>query len=501
MNDRDLPAGLVRELRRGQVAVFAGAGASVAAGMPTWLQLIDQLAEDLGVYESAPHGRLQLSQLSAIPQYYENRFGRKSLTERVRALIPRRGVAPSEVHELLAELPCDLYYTTNFDILLEDALDAKGREFDTIATEEDAKDHTSRDRCHVRKIHGSIDIANSLVLTRDDFLRYDARHPHLSERLRTDLATTTFLFMGYSLDDPDFSLLYDRVFLSLAPLERRHYITVFGANLHQIEDLRRRGLEVINLDEWSTPGRMDGLVQFLRSLCAATSDALHIRRLLGNPVKGAHLPVVVPSYIHPTEGYEYLPRMDLGVARAIDTGASLLGMTTEVFADADVLSEGPESFLQRDVVLIGSPRGNKVTEYVFDTHGFRLQSKNAVYARFEPGVERALIVGCGEEERIFKSIDSAKYHGQEDNFEYALLARYRNPWAAGKYLWVMAGLWGLGTQALADFFNSGGYRDLPWEAEGEALTVLRVRYAENNAGKGSYRHKGIDFAWTSLGRP
>ena len=170
--------------------------------MPTWLQLVDQLAEDLGIDDAPLHGRLQLSQLAAIPQYYENRFGRKSLTERVRTLIPRRGVEPSEVHELLADLPCDLYYTTNFDLLLEDALGHRGREFETIATEEDAKDHTSRDICHVRKIHGSIDIATSLVLTRDDFLRYDARHAHLSERLRTDLATTTFLFLGYSLDDP-----------------------------------------------------------------------------------------------------------------------------------------------------------------------------------------------------------------------------------------------------------------------------------------------------------
>ncbi len=499
MNETDLPAGLVRELRRGQVAVFAGAGASVAAGMPTWLQLVDKLAEDLGMYDSTPTGRLQLSQLTSIPQYYENRFGRKSLTERVRALIPRRGVSPSEVHRLVADLPCDLYYTTNFDILLEDALDARGREFETIATEEDAKDHTSRDRCHIRKIHGSIDIANSLVLTRDDFLRYDARHPHLSERLRTDLATTTFLFLGYSLDDIDFSMLYDRVFLSLAPLERRHYITVFGANPHQVEDLRRRGLEVIDLRYWNTSGHEDGLDAFLQSLCAATSDAVHIRRMFGNPPKGTEIPIVVPSYIHPTEGYEYFPRMDLDVARALEGGASLLGLKTEIFADADVVNDNPEVFLQSDVVMIGSPRGNKLSAFVFDINGQRLQSKNSIYVKFEAGHERTLTVGCRDDERTYSSIDSSTYRGEGDNVEYAVIARYRNPWAQGHYLWLMAGLWGLGTQALADYFKSGGYRSLPWESEGEAVSVLRIRYAQGNVSKGVYHHKDTDLVCTFAG--
>ena len=174
--------------------------------------------------------------------------------------------------------------------------------------------------------------------------------------------------------------------------------------------------------------------------------------------------------------------MDLDVARAVDAGASLLGLSTEVFADADILSEDAERFLQNgDIILIGSPRGNRVTEWVFDTHGHRLQSRNSIYARFEPGHERTLIVGSRDEEHEFKSIDSAKYLGESDNFEYALLARYRNPWAPGKHLWTMAGLWGLGTQALADYLNSGGYRDLPWDTEGEAMSVLRIRYAAGNA--------------------
>ena len=494
---QNLPTALVREFRSSQVTVFVGAGASVAAGMPTWLQLVDALADDLGMYDDTPTGRLQLSQLSSIPQYYENRFGRKSLTERIRALIPKKTARPSIVHELIADLPCDLFYTTNFDALLEVSLENRGRHFETVATEEDAKDYTNRDHCQVRKIHGSINTANSLVVTRDDFLRYDARHPNITERLRTDLATTTFLFVGYSLDDPDFSLLYDRVFLSLAPLERRHYITVFGANAHQTEDLRRRGLEVIDLDLWHSLNATDGLSHFLRALGEATSEAVHVRRLFGIRERGTEMPTAIPSYIHPDEGYEYFPRMDLQVARSLDLALGLIGVSSEVHADADVMHGDYESFLRQDCILVGSPRGNKLSEFVFDRSGEKIGAVNDIKVRFLPGEERSLIVDYRGEKRIFRARDSGTTQTEGSQAEYAVIARFVNPWRTETNLWLMAGLWGLGTQAISEFISEGQYRKLPWDSLGTACSVLKILYDREDKIKGPYKHRGIEIVWNS----
>lgn len=496
MDIDDLPPGLVREFRVGQAAVFAGAGASVDAGLPTWSQLVEELADELGIAETTSTGRLQLSNLTAIPQYYENRFGRKSLTEKLRDAIPRKGTEPSASHQLLADLPCNLYYTTNFDVLLEHALEAAGREFETVSSEEDAKDHSGRETCQVRKIHGSIDTANSLVITRDDFLRYEPKHPHLSERLRTDLATTTFLFVGYSLDDPNFSQLYDRVFLALAPFERRHYMTVFGANHYQVEDLRRRSLEIIDLDLWSSPGTRDGLPQFLTHLCAATSDALHIRKVFTTVTKGDEVPIVLPSHIHPVEGYEYFPRMDFQVARSLDQALSLLGVPTEIYADADVLATNPDAFLAADIVLVGSPRGNTVSEYVFDTCADKVSSSSPLTINFVPGETRQLLVSDGTHTETFTGTDPARFEDEEVHTEYAVIARYSNPWAPRCNLWLIAGLWGLGTQALANLFASGGYRDLDWPADGNALSVLAIQFTREDVGRRPYRHRSIEVVTT-----
>lgn len=495
MGAQHLPPGLVRELRQGQVAVFVGAGTSIEAGLPTWTELVDHLAEDLGLLDASAGGKVRYSQLSAVPQYYENRFGRKSLTERIRDLLPRKGVRPSVSHQLLADLPCDLFYTTNFDVLLEAALEASGRDFATISTEEDAKDHSGRDQCQVRKIHGSIDTANSLVITRDDFLRYDARHPHISERLRTDLATTTFLFVGYSLDDPDFSLLYDRVFLALAPFERRHYITVFDANEHQVEDLRRRGLEVIKLNDWNDSASVahDGLQTFLRQLCEATSDAVHLRKIFCSIERGQDVPVVVPSYIHPEEKYEFFPRMDFNVARSLEQALSLLGATSEIYADADVIRGDPDAFLRQNLILVGSPRGNKLSEYVFETKAQIFQDRD-VSVTFEAGETRALLVGKGEQVERFEGRDPAKSSDPGQHVEYAVVARYANPWNARTNLWLMAGLWGLGTQALADVIATGRFRELDWPPDGDAAVVLRIPYTYAGINKATRSYDGIEIA-------
>jgi hypothetical protein len=507
MDARDPPPGLVHQLRVGQVALFAGAGASVEAGLPTWSQLVDQLAHELGLSDASSDGRrLNLGQLTAIAQYYENRFGRKSLTEKLRDLIPRNGTAPSPSHRLLADLPCDLYYTTNFDGLLEASLEAGGREFEVVSSEEDARDHSGRDRCQVRKLHGSIDTAQSLVITRDDFLRYDARHQHLSERLRTDLATTTFLFCGYSLDDPDFSLIYDRAFLALAPFERRHYITVFDANDYQIEDLRRRGLEVINLETWNTAGNHDGLTNFLSSLCEATSDAMHIRRdamhirrLFSTVTRGVELPIVVPSYIHPVERYELLPRMDFQVGTSVDRAMSLLGVPTGICADIDVIDDDPERFMSRDVALVGSPRGNKMSEFVFDAQGHMLRERSGITVEFVKGDERQLILGDAHGRYVFSGTDPAQCDDDDEHYEYAVIARYRNPWAPLKSLWLMAGLWGLGTQALADLFVAGGYRKIPWPTDGDVASVLRITYTRTEVKQGPFRHRQMEVVRTVPG--
>src|SRR5205807_2126210 len=131
-----LPRGLLEAFNQSRVAIFIGAGASVASGMPAWDELVGHLADELNIPPDVGEGRFSPRLLAAIPQYYENRYGRRALTDAVRNYVPRHARKVSPIHELLAKLPCDLYYTTNFDLLLEHALATQNREFDLVASED-----------------------------------------------------------------------------------------------------------------------------------------------------------------------------------------------------------------------------------------------------------------------------------------------------------------------------------------------------------------------------
>jgi len=119
---------------------------------------------------------------------------------------------PGTAHLALVQLPWDVIYTTNYDPLVERAADGSavrpaGQVRPIVSINTDLTPFTDEDILYY-KLHGSVDIANTeegrLVLTREDYRYYeDLRKPFFA-RLRTDLTSRTFVFVGYSLSDDNF---------------------------------------------------------------------------------------------------------------------------------------------------------------------------------------------------------------------------------------------------------------------------------------------------------
>src|SRR5258708_7516734 len=81
---------------------------------------------------------------------------------------------PPLAHRLLAQLPIDEFWTTNFDPLLERAI-GDAHVFANDA--ELASAHVEPGERRVNKMHGSIDPPGPFVLTRDDYELYPTTHP------------------------------------------------------------------------------------------------------------------------------------------------------------------------------------------------------------------------------------------------------------------------------------------------------------------------------------
>lgn len=131
---------------------------------------------------------------------------------------------PGTAHLALVQLPWDIIYTTNYDLLIEmagssSAITPAGPIKPVFSTDTDLGQFHENDVLYY-KLHGSVDVANTpigrLILTRDDYRFYEQHRKLLFRRLRTDLALKTFVFIGYSLRDDNFRAILSDIRAELA---------------------------------------------------------------------------------------------------------------------------------------------------------------------------------------------------------------------------------------------------------------------------------------------
>lgn len=125
--------------------------------------------------------------------------------------------SPGVAHLGLVQLPWDKIYTTNFDMLLEQAASSEvvqsaGSLRVITSTTADVSVLSEEDIPYY-KLHGSLDIANTfdgkLILTKKDYREYEKYKKPLFKRLKTDIESRTFVFIGYSLIDTNFRAVLD----------------------------------------------------------------------------------------------------------------------------------------------------------------------------------------------------------------------------------------------------------------------------------------------------
>jgi hypothetical protein len=181
--------------RRGQLAVFIGAGVSAAAGRPTWEQLVDELAARSGFDGDLREGLAKLP-----PQDSAALLARELGREQLEAFVKERfGPGPYALaHALIANLPVQEFVTTNYDPLVELAATDIGRDL-TVLPFEEARPGAP----WLLKLHGDAAHPESVVLTREEYLQLGDSRAALAGVLHSLLLTRHVLFVGTSMLDDD----------------------------------------------------------------------------------------------------------------------------------------------------------------------------------------------------------------------------------------------------------------------------------------------------------
>lgn len=268
--------GLVRELAdkatAGKLVPFLGAGTSISAGAPSWKTLITRLASTVGLTQNEIRKLEELNvldQAAYLRELYQDEglhFGTavKDIVD-----LSRYGLAPS----LLAGLPSKEAITLNYDDLFELASLDAGRDRTVLPG-----NHGSKTDGWLLKLHGSVDDPDSIVLTRDDYLGYNASREALSALVKATLITHHLLFVGFGLADDHFHAIVHDVERALA--RDKETKEALGTALTLFEDplqsrLWEGKLRLVPMSKESTtpPEAARSLEIFLDALLAYSTDS------------------------------------------------------------------------------------------------------------------------------------------------------------------------------------------------------------------------------------
>jgi hypothetical protein len=204
-------------MRENRCVLFCGSGLSAWAKLPTWKKLLQDIIDHVG--EELPdesdldelHRLLEAGKLLEIADHCREVLGPRYHSFLQEQLRGDKGDIP-EPHKIITELPFSAVVTTNYDKLLE-------RSFMSNASLPKTPTHRDVDMLgpllfdgsfFILKAHGDIDRPESMVLTTRDYQEIIHANQAFNTIFSAILLTKAILFIGYSLNDPDFRLLFDR---------------------------------------------------------------------------------------------------------------------------------------------------------------------------------------------------------------------------------------------------------------------------------------------------
>jgi formylglycine-generating enzyme required for sulfatase activity len=235
-----IPQELVTAIARGDAVLFVGAGLSAGAGLPGWSALLAPLADEIELPAE------KRGDLLRVAQYCQNELGRQRVIEAILNATDTTGKPVTENHRRLVRLGCATWITTNYDDLLERTLREAGISPRTVV-EDNTLSFTTGETVTLLKPHGDRGQSESIIVTKADYDTLALQRPLMQSKLKTLLAEKTFLFLGYSLRDPDFGLVLAEVGQYLGQFQRNAYAVLFDADRFTIADLQRQHIKALTL--------------------------------------------------------------------------------------------------------------------------------------------------------------------------------------------------------------------------------------------------------------
>lgn len=257
---------IIKAIDSGRCLVFLGAGACTSfkhkgkeiPGLPTGRQLAETLAEKCQYTNGKDCDLLKAAEYFL----YKHNGDRGELEKAISQEIPINCKA-RPIHTVLAQLKqVKVMITTNYDSLLEQELDKYRKPIlDVYRHRNPTAGHFSyttflgEDEVVLHKMHGSVKVPGSMVITRSDYIYYLA-HLHDVDRGMPEyfrkimIPQCTLLFLGYSLEDWNFQVIWEGLLsdLMFKNPTKKAYALMKNPGDFQKEYWRDRNIRVFDQD-------------------------------------------------------------------------------------------------------------------------------------------------------------------------------------------------------------------------------------------------------------
>jgi len=267
----------------GRLIPFIGAGASISVAWteggkakrgPSWKQLVDQAAKQLG-FNDPELLRTRGTDLQILEYFKTKNAGQfASLTNWLFSEMrpPDDALRASAIHRELANLlESRLFYTTNYDDFIERSFHLHGRDCRSVVVEEHiAESFKFQNVAEIIKFHGDLNFPNKMVLSESHYEDRLKLSDGMDYRLRSDLLGRVLLFIGYSFRDWNVSYLFRLVNEQFQQLPgsltgRRAYIAVPDPSDFEVQLFRNRNIEVIPVSGLDQANDIAQLLEEIRS--------------------------------------------------------------------------------------------------------------------------------------------------------------------------------------------------------------------------------------------
>lgn len=213
------PDKLLHDIARRRCVAFLGAGVSRRAVSPDgrrpplWKEFLEHALERCANPKSEIKHLIRGGDYLSACQLIKARLGSASWHDILEQFFLHPNYAPDDIHQSIFDLDLPVVATTNIDIIYDRFLSANYNAATIIKPYHDDSigryvkgDASTR---LVIKVHGSVDNLEGTVFTRQEYANARFKHSNFYELLSSLISTQTFLFLGYSLADPDINLILE----------------------------------------------------------------------------------------------------------------------------------------------------------------------------------------------------------------------------------------------------------------------------------------------------